>query len=74
MAYLQFIAGAIFLKTACNHTFFKVLVRLERQSKNRANNAVHFIVNAIEICIFQRNIVLVDENYGLPAFWFIRFS
>ncbi len=49
-------------EAARNHAFLKVWIGLERRFKEGADEVNHLIVKAFEIRIFQRHIVLVDED------------
>jgi len=51
-------------KAACNYTFFKIRVCLECRFKERADKVNHLVIKAPEIRVFQRYIVLVDEDEG----------
>ena len=49
-------------KAACDYTFFKIRVCLECRFKERADKVNHLVIKASEIRVFQRYIVLVDED------------
>ena len=54
-------------QTACDDTLFEIGVGLERRFKERADEWNHLIVKALQICVFQRYIVLVDQDHGIFA-------